>query len=233
MRCLICCASISIRAFSHGASERPPTLACEIDGAIARRPAAARLAVAAGSELRAHGRADRDPQRGRSDGASSSTAPRASPSAKPCRSCSTSSGRSRPVYVGGPVQPSSVVFLAEFLEPALAGVMVLGRIGFPAPDAGVEELAETTERRRVFAGHAGWGRGQLDAEIAEGAWIAHPAEPARRVHRYPGGAVEHRAHAHGRQLRAARPHAAGPERQLSLRLRLRVVPARARQGAGL
>lgn len=81
------------------------------------------------------------------------------------------------VYVGGPVQPSSVVFLAEFLEPALAGVMVLGRIGFPAPDAGVEQLAETTERRRVFAGHAGWGRGQLDAEVAEGAWIAHPAEP--------------------------------------------------------
>lgn len=81
------------------------------------------------------------------------------------------------IYVGGPVQPSSVVFLAEFLEPALAGVMVLGRIGFPAPDAGVGQLAETTERRRLFAGHAGWSRGQLDAEIAEGAWIAHPAEP--------------------------------------------------------
>jgi putative transcriptional regulator len=81
------------------------------------------------------------------------------------------------VYVGGPVQPTSVVFLAEFLEPSLAGVMVLGRIGFPAPDAGIEQLAETTARRRVFAGHAGWGSGQLDAEIAEGAWIAHQAEP--------------------------------------------------------
>jgi putative transcriptional regulator len=81
------------------------------------------------------------------------------------------------VYVGGPVQPSSVLFLAEFIEPALAGVLVLGRIGFPAPDAGIEQLAESTERRRVFAGHAGWGPGQLDAEMAEEDWIAHPAEP--------------------------------------------------------
>jgi putative transcriptional regulator len=69
------------------------------------------------------------------------------------------------------------LFLAEFVEPALAGVLVLGRIGFPAPDVGIEQLAESTERRRVFAGHAGWGPGQLDAEMAEEDWIAHPAEP--------------------------------------------------------
>ena len=45
---------------------------------------------------------------------------------------------SEPVYVGGPVQPSSIVFLAEFLDPAPAGLLVLGRIGFPAPDADIE-----------------------------------------------------------------------------------------------
>ena len=81
------------------------------------------------------------------------------------------------MYVGGPVQPSSIVFLAEFLDPAPAGLLVLGRIGFPAPEAGIEELAEATARRRVFAGYAGWGDGQLDAEIDEGDWIAHPAQP--------------------------------------------------------
>jgi putative transcriptional regulator len=82
-----------------------------------------------------------------------------------------------PVYVGGPVQPESIVFLAEFLDPTLAGLLVLGRIGFPAPDASIEDLTEATERRRVFAGYAGWGEGQLDAELEQGDWIAQAARP--------------------------------------------------------
>ena len=82
-----------------------------------------------------------------------------------------------PIYVGGPVQPGSIVFLAEFLDPAPAGLLVLGRIGFPAPDADLEHLAEATARRRVFAGFAGWGEGQLDAEVDHGDWIAEPALP--------------------------------------------------------
>ncbi len=82
-----------------------------------------------------------------------------------------------PVYVGGPVQPGSIVLLAEFLDPSPAGLLVFGRIGFPAPDAGINELTEATARRRVFAGYAGWGEGQLDAEIEQGDWIAHAAMP--------------------------------------------------------
>jgi putative transcriptional regulator len=82
-----------------------------------------------------------------------------------------------PVYVGGPVQPSSIVFLAEFLDPSPAGLLVLGRIGFPAPDADIDELTEATARGRVFAGYAGWGEGQLDAEVDQGDWIAHSAVP--------------------------------------------------------
>ena len=81
------------------------------------------------------------------------------------------------VYVGGPVQSNSIVFLAEFVEPAHAGLLVFGRIGFPAPDAGLDELADATARGRVFAGYAGWGEGQLDAEIEQGDWIAHDARP--------------------------------------------------------
>lgn len=81
------------------------------------------------------------------------------------------------VYMGGPVQPNSIVLLGEFLDPTPAGLLVLGRIGFPAPEAGIEELAEATARKRVFAGYAGWGEGQLDAELQQGDWIAHPALP--------------------------------------------------------
>ncbi len=82
-----------------------------------------------------------------------------------------------PVYVGGPVQPSSVVCVAEFVEPSAAELLILGRIGFPAPDTDAEALTEATLRRRVFAGYAGWGEGQLDAELSSGDWITAPATP--------------------------------------------------------
>jgi putative transcriptional regulator len=81
------------------------------------------------------------------------------------------------VYIGGPVQPSSIVFLAEFLDPASAGLLVLGRIGFPSADAELQELEQATARSRVFAGYAGWGEGQLDAELEQGDWILDAAQP--------------------------------------------------------
>jgi putative transcriptional regulator len=82
-----------------------------------------------------------------------------------------------PVYVGGPVQPTSVVCLAEFDDPECAELIVLGRIGFPAAGAPVEDLARATSRWRVFAGYAGWGEGQLDEEMERGDWIADAALP--------------------------------------------------------
>ncbi|MCS7007074.1 MAG: YqgE/AlgH family protein, partial [Gaiellaceae bacterium] len=39
-----------------------------------------------------------------------------------------------------------------------------------------EELGEL-RRARVFAGYAGWGPGQLDAELEEGSWIVERARP--------------------------------------------------------
>jgi len=82
-----------------------------------------------------------------------------------------------PVFVGGPVQSTSIVMLAEFNDPEPAGLLVLGRIGLPAPDASLEDLVEATSRRRVYAGYAGWGEGQLDEEVERGDWIAQDALP--------------------------------------------------------
>jgi putative transcriptional regulator len=82
-----------------------------------------------------------------------------------------------PVFVGGPVQSTAVVMLAEFEEPEAAGLLVLGRIGLPAPEASLEQLALATTRRRVYAGYAGWAEGQLDAEIEAGDWIPQDALP--------------------------------------------------------
>ena len=65
-----------------------------------------------------------------------------------------------PVYVGGPVAADSVIVLAEFDEPSLAGVLIdddLGFVGSGGDDLG--EVAGGVRRARVFAGHAGWGPG--------------------------------------------------------------------------
>ncbi len=81
------------------------------------------------------------------------------------------------VYVGGPVQPEAIVVLGEFEDTERAGALVVGAVGFlpgEIEDAGdVGPLA----RSRVFAGYAGWGPGQLEAELAESSWIVEPASP--------------------------------------------------------
>jgi putative transcriptional regulator len=82
-----------------------------------------------------------------------------------------------PVYLGGPVQPEAIVCLAEFMDPEPAALLVLGRIGFPSAEVDIEQLTGATARRRVFAGYAGWGAGQLDSEVQDGDWIPHPALP--------------------------------------------------------
>ena len=81
------------------------------------------------------------------------------------------------VFVGGPVQPSAVVFVGEFLDPEHAAVLAFGRIGFPSQETDIGELSDVTERRRVFAGYTGWGPGQLEGEVQNEDWILAPARP--------------------------------------------------------
>ena len=80
------------------------------------------------------------------------------------------------IHVGGPVQPSAIVILAEFSEPDRAGSLVLGSVGFLPSEVDPDELGQL-RRARVFAGYAGWGPGQLDGELEEGSWIVEPALP--------------------------------------------------------
>ena len=76
------------------------------------------------------------------------------------------------VHVGGPVAPDGVIVLAEWDDPTLAAVLVEDDLGFVPGDAPSPEALELAIRRaRVYAGHAGWGPGQLEEELAEDAWI--------------------------------------------------------------
>ena len=81
-----------------------------------------------------------------------------------------------PVFQGGPVQPEGVVLLADFDSEGAADMPVLQTIGFV-----IGEIAPGTReaivRARVFAGYAGWGPGQLEAELEQDSWIVTPALP--------------------------------------------------------
>jgi len=81
------------------------------------------------------------------------------------------------LFVGGPVQPSSVIVLAEFEDPSDATLIAFGQIGVLGGGAPIEALSVGVRASRAFAGHAGWSSGQLDAELERGDWIL---EPARR-----------------------------------------------------
>lgn len=82
-----------------------------------------------------------------------------------------------PVFVGGPVQPSSVIVLAEFEDPSDAAVVAFEDVGVLGSGSSLDELATGVRRARAFVGHAGWGAGQLDGEVERGDWIL---EGARR-----------------------------------------------------
>jgi len=78
------------------------------------------------------------------------------------------------VHVGGPVQPSAIVVLADFAEPERAVSLVLDSVGFLPSEVDPDTFGEL-RRARVFAGYAGWGPGQLEGELEEGSWIVEPA----------------------------------------------------------
>jgi putative transcriptional regulator len=74
------------------------------------------------------------------------------------------------LWVGGPVQTTSVVVLADFAD-ADDGMPVAGRVGIVLPDTDLEQVATAVRRARAFLGYAGWGGGQLDGEVARDDWI--------------------------------------------------------------
>jgi putative transcriptional regulator len=90
------------------------------------------------------------------------------------------------VFSGGPVAPNSALALALVpgtdepvgwhpLDQAAPAMTRLGLVDLDAPPG---LLAPAVASLRVYAGYAGWGAGQLMAEIEEGAWYVVQADPA-------------------------------------------------------
>lgn len=91
------------------------------------------------------------------------------------------------VFQGGPVATDSALAVAG-LRTVSAGVAddeepvgfrrLFGHTGIVDLDTPAEILTPALSRMRVFAGYAGWGSGQLAAEVEEGSWYVVPSEPA-------------------------------------------------------
>ena len=79
------------------------------------------------------------------------------------------------LFQGGPVALDSALGLALLPptatdEEPLGWRRVVGRLGLVDLDTPPEVLAAELTRLRIFAGYAGWAGGQLEDELAEGAW---------------------------------------------------------------
>ena len=81
------------------------------------------------------------------------------------------------LYVGGPVQRDIVLVLhrdvrVEGARPITDGMALGGE------EEEIVELVRGPGARavRVFSGYAGWGAGQLAAELESGSWITCPAQ---------------------------------------------------------
>lgn len=89
------------------------------------------------------------------------------------------------VFQGGPVSLDSALGLAVVPGESRPGEgadllgwrRVHGAIGLVDLEAPPELLAAELGSLRIFAGYSGWGPGQLERELADGAWYVVESEP--------------------------------------------------------
>jgi putative transcriptional regulator len=79
------------------------------------------------------------------------------------------------ILVGGPVGQSAVIVLADFEDPDEAALIAFENVGVLGHGSTEQPLGTGLRRTRIFAGHSGWGPGQLDSELERGDWILEPA----------------------------------------------------------
>lgn len=79
------------------------------------------------------------------------------------------------VFLGGPVSRTGVITLERTDDPPEGASRVFGSVFLVTFDQALARYAEPGTPPRFYLGHAGWAAGQLEAEIAAGAWSIVPA----------------------------------------------------------
>jgi putative transcriptional regulator len=72
------------------------------------------------------------------------------------------------------VQRSAVIVLAQFEDPDNAALLSFEDVGVLTAESSLEDPPDLLAARG-FAGHSGWGAGQLDSELDRGDWILEDA----------------------------------------------------------
>ena len=94
------------------------------------------------------------------------------------------------VFVGGPVTGGTICLArvrSEIAVPDDAYLPLQGTLGTVDLEADPAFVAPWVEELRVFAGYAGWGAGQLEGEVDEGAWWVLDALPDDAFSDQPDG----------------------------------------------
>ncbi len=79
------------------------------------------------------------------------------------------------IFVGGPVSEGTICLARvkpEISVPSTGYLPLQGTLGTVDLESDPAFVAPCVEALRIFAGYAGWGSGQLEVEMAEGAWWA-------------------------------------------------------------
>lgn len=94
----------------------------------------------------------------------------------------TTSGSDASVFVGGPVEPSSLFILHNSVklgrkdQEVAPGLFLAGSEDSFDQVVRGEKKPDADVRFRLFSGYAGWGEGQLESELSRGDWHSIPAD---------------------------------------------------------
>lgn len=93
------------------------------------------------------------------------------------------------VFVGGPMAPDSAIGLArsDIVESGNGWQPLSNGLGTVDLERSPDEIGPGVQEVRVFAGYAGWSAGQLEGEIAAGAWVVVGAETSDALSTDPEG----------------------------------------------
>jgi putative transcriptional regulator len=95
---------------------------------------------------------------------------------------------SDPVYIGGPVDFTSVQALLRSSSKVNGAMKVVGNVYDTADKDAIEKGIDTRaspSKFRLYLGYAGWGPGQLQHEIGLGAWSVMAGSPATVFDSHP------------------------------------------------